>query len=268
MRRHQGFTLVELLVTVPVFIISVSILIAFLVTLFTGLLKKDAESQLALEAQLALTTIQDDLYFARNFAESASAVMVDSDGPGGTAGGWTFDTSPNTTLIVYEVALNKVRQDPDREVVYQRDEASGNSCDPDDLELNPPVLNNLIYYVQNNTSLRRRVLVPDPANDRCSEPFRAQTCVTAKTRTTQTSSGPETVDCMADSTLSSSVKSFTIDYYDSEDNLIDLANDGSPLQAERITVKLTVAKTVVAEEIEHSSELTITKINSGDPDIQ
>ncbi len=168
----------------------------------------------------------------------------------------------------YEIALDKVRQDPTRDVVYQRAVASGNSCAPQDIELNPPVLNNLIYYVQNNTTLRRRVLVPDPVNDRCSEPFRSQTCTTTKTRAKQTDSGPETVDCAADATLASSVQSFTVDYYDEDDNIIDMSAGGSPLQAERITVKLTLARTIVAEEVSHSSELSITKINSGDPDIQ
>lgn len=266
-RQQSGFTLVELLVTVPIFIISVSVLVGFLITLYTGLLQKDAESQLALEAQQALTAIQDDLYFARNFAEGASAAMVDAEGPGNSAAGWTYDTSPNATLIVYEIALDKVRQDPTREIVYQNAAASGNSCDPDDIELNPPVLNNLIYYLD-GTNLRRRVLVPDPVNARCSEPYRAQTCATAGDRTMQTSGGPTTVACPADVTLSSNVQSFTIDYYDADNNLIDFESGGSPLQAERITVKLTLSKTVVAKQVGYSSELTITKINGGDPNIQ
>jgi hypothetical protein len=267
--KNGGFTLVELTVTIPVFVAIILVVMGFLVALYSSLLQKDAEAELALESQQTLTAIQDDLYFARNFAEGASAAMVDADGPGGTALGWSFDTSPNSTLVVYEIALDKVRQDPDREVVYQNNEASGNSCAPDDIELNPPVLNNLIYYVQNGTNLRRRVLVPDPVHARCSEPYRAQTCDSTKTRTMQTSGGDEaTVDCSADVTLTSNVSSFQVDYYDADNNLIDMSADGSPLQAERITVKLTLAKTIFGKTQQYSSQLTITKINGGDPDIQ
>ena len=266
-KKQAGFTLVELLVTVPIFIISIAVLIGFLITLYTALLQKDAESEMALEGQQVLSTVQDDLFFARNFAESTSSIMVDADGPGGHASGWTYNTSPNDTLIVYEMALDKVREDPTRAVVYQKTAASGNSCDPASIELNPPVLNNLIYYVS-GTNLRRRVLVPDPTQSRCATPFRKQTCSTDKTRIQQTAGGPVSVACAADSTLASDIKNFSVDYYDADNNLIDLANGGSPLQAERITVKLTLSKIINAIEVDHTSQLTITKINGGDPNIE
>ena len=165
------------------------------------------------------------------------------------------------------MALDKVRQDPGRAIVYQNTAASGNSCDLDDIALNPPVLNNLIYYVDSGR-LKRRVLVPDPINSRCAEPFRQQTCATNTTRTKQTNSGPAVVNCSADTTLSDSVQSFDIDYYDADNNLINMAAGGSPLQAERITVKLTLKRTVAAKDIRYSSQLSITKINGGDPEIQ
>src|SRR5690348_11119502 len=100
-RSGKGFTLVELLVTVPIFIMSIAILIGFMVTLYSELLKKDAEAELALESQQVLTTIQDDLYFARNFGEAATGSVADADGPGGNVSGWDYNTSPNSTLIVY-----------------------------------------------------------------------------------------------------------------------------------------------------------------------
>lgn len=263
-----GFTIVELTTTIPILVVTLGVLMAFLVSLYTSLLVKNAEAGLALEAQQALTSIQDDLYFARNFAEAPSDAMVDADGPGGSVAGWTFDSSPNSTLIVYELALDKVRQDPAREIVYQNTAASGNSCAPDDIELNPPVLNNLIYYVEDGTRLRRRVLVPDPVNLRCSEPYRMQTCQSNKTREQQTSDGPQTVSCQADVTLSENVQSFAIDYYDFDNNPIDIEDGGSPLQAEKITIRLTLGKTIGGKTLQHSSQLTITKINGGDPDIQ
>src|SRR5687767_6774713 len=103
--RSKGFTLVELLVTIPIFMLIVATLIGFLINLYAGLLIKDARVQIALEAQGALSAIQDDLYFARNFAEAPSAAMTDANGPGGSAAGWTYNTTP-ITLIVYEMALD------------------------------------------------------------------------------------------------------------------------------------------------------------------
>lgn len=264
--RSKGFTLVELLVTIPIFMLIVATLIGFLINLYAGLLMKDARVQMALEAQEALSAIQDDLYFARNFAEAPSAAMTDANGPGGSAAGWTYNTTP-ITLIVYEMALDKPRQDSNRQLVYQRTAASGNSCAPADIEQNPPVLNNLIYFISNNT-LKRRILVPDPVHSRCSEPVSQQSCPTTTTRERQLEGGgTDTVPCPADATLATSVSSFAIDYFDIDGNPIDLGAGGSPLQAERMTLRIRLERKIIAETITHDAELTVKKINSGDPEI-
>lgn len=264
--KQRGFTLVELLVVVPIFVLVIAGVISFMVTLYTQLLMREAQAQITFETQQALISMQDDLYFARNFAENPSGAMVDADAPGGSAANWDFNTNP-ATLVVYDIALTKVRQDPNREIVYQISSESGNSCDASVIELNPPVLANLIYYVEAG-NLKRRVLVPDPTHARCAEPYLQQTCDTNKTRIKQTSGGPVTVPCLADSILASGVTDFDITYYDVDNNLIDISSGDSPYQAERIMISLTLSRTILAEPITYTSKLSITKINNGDPDIQ
>lgn len=266
--RQSGFTILELLVVVPTFLLVIAALIGFLVDLYGQLLVKDSQVTMSLQSQDALNSIQDDMFFARNFAERPNTSMVDAQGPGGTAQGWYFKTTPNATLVVYQVALDRSYQDPNRQPVYQRASVSGNSCDPDDIELNPPVLTNLIYYIDAQNRLRRRTLVPDPVHPRCSEPHLKQSCPSDMTRQqVNADSSTSVVPCSSDSVLAEGVTAFTIEYYDADGNLINM-DTGSPLQAERITIKLTLGRLVQAQQLNYTSELSIKKVNRGDPDIQ
>lgn len=266
--QNSGFLLVELLVAVPIFILVISVIVVFMVNLYAQILIKDGRVAMALQTQNAFNNIRNDLFFGRNFASRPNNVMVDVNGPQGNAQSWYFNTSP-ATLIVYQVALDSPYQSGSRQVVYQNTPISGNSCVSPNLELNPPVLNNLIYYIDSSNNLRRRVLVPDPVNPRCSKPFLGETCPTAGTRVQQdTSTSTSVQPCPADITLAEGVSSFTIDYYDANGNLIDMNQGGSPFQAEKITLKMTLTRTVLADNYTYSAQIDVKKINKGDPNIQ
>lgn len=265
---NHGFLLIELLIAVPIFMLVIAGIITFMINLYGQLIIKDSRVTMAQQSQSAFNSIRNDLFFARNFADRPNNVMVDVNGPQGTAQSWYFNTSP-ATLVVYQVALNSSYQSGARQVVYQNTPASGNSCSPNMIELNPPVLNNLIYYIDSSNNLRRRVLVPDPVNPRCTAPFMAETCPAISTRLQQdTSTSSSTVYCPADITLAEGVTSFAIDYFDSNGNLIDMNSGGSPLQAEKITLKLTLSRTIVGDTYTYATELNVKKMNKGDPNIQ
>jgi hypothetical protein len=243
-------------------------IIAFMINLYGQLLIKDSQVTMALQSQSAFNNIQNDLFFGRNFAERPNGMMVDVNGPQGNAQSWYFNTTP-ATLIVYQVALSNPYQSAARQVVYQNTSASGNSCAAGSIELNPPVLTNLIYYIDSAKNLRRRVLVPDPVNPRCSSPFLAETCPTLSTRLQQnTPTSSSTVTCPADIILAEGVTAFTVNYYDTNGSLIDMSNGGSPLQADKATLNLTLSRTIVSDTYTYSTELNIKKINKGDPNIQ
>lgn len=268
MRRQRGFTLIEVLITVPIFMLVIAGIITFMVNLYVQILVKDARTEMALEAQTTLNNLQNDLFFGRNFAAQPNGSMVDANGPQGTAQSWNFNTTPST-LIVYQIALDSPYQSGSRQVVYQKAAASGYSCDPSTIEQNPPVLNNLIYYIDAANNLRRRVLVPDPVNQRCSNPFLAQSCPTASTRVQQvTQTTTATVPCPADSTLATGVVAFTVTYYDADGNVINTGSGGSPLQAERVTIDITLSRTVAGDTSTYSAEFNVKKMNKGDPNIQ
>lgn len=267
-KQHHGFTLIEVLITVPIFMLVIAAAITFLVNLYAQVLAKDARVDMALETQNAFNAIQNDLFFGRNFAAQPNTSMVDVNGPQGTAQSWNFNTSP-ATLIVYQIALDSPYQSGSRQIVYQKTAASGYSCDPANIELNPPVLTNLIYYIDASSNLRRRVLVPDPVNPRCANPFLVETCPAAGTRVRQdTSTSSSTVACPADITLASGVTAFTVDYYDTNGNLINMSSGGTPFQADKVTIKLTLSRSVAGDTSAYSGELNVKKINKGDPNIQ
>lgn len=258
MNRERGFTIVELLFAAPVFILAIAAMVSFLVSIHGQMLVKDSQVTMALQSQTALSSIQDDLFFARNFAEEPNAVMVDAHEP---SGGWTHNTSPNNTLVVYQIALDESYQSSGRDIIYQ----GAAPCD----DTEAPVLVNLIYYIDGADQLRRRVLVPDPVNERCAEPFLTQTCPTAGTRDEVQPGGTvSTVPCPADAVLAEGVASFTVDYYDANGTLLDFGAGDSPLQGERVTLHLDLERTVQGRVITHEADLSIKKVNSGDPNIQ
>lgn len=311
-RKPNGFTLIELLVVVPIFLVVIGGLMSFMISLYGQLLIKNAQTEMSVQVQTAYSLLQNDLFFAQNFAEKAHSIMKDNYGPGGTATGWTYKSTPYHSLILYQSALDKSFNDPNRNLVYQKTAASGNSCTSPSLELNPPVLNNIIYYVDSSNKLRRRILVPDPVNPRCSNPHLQQSCPTTTTRVRQEAGGgTSTVACPEDAIIAEGVSNFDVKYYDANDQLLDVyttstpeapacdcydfeswdydcwvycteewggepctcENPGttpaaSPLQATRATVTLTLKRQVIGSDFTFKQDLTLKRINSGDPNLQ
>src|SRR5690606_14884233 len=140
--------------------------------------------------------------FATDFATGKTSNLTDNNAP---TGGWTYNTSPTDTLIVYETALTADRRDPDRDFVYQKSGSCSSSYNI--------AINNLMYFTMPNSNdayrtLYRRTLTPQYTT--CGVNYKQQTCPV----------GNIASPCAgADSLLSDKVVDFQLEYY-GEDNVL------------------------------------------------
>ncbi len=246
---QQGFTLIEILIILPIVTFLIVVVIVLAQTTYYRILANNAETNMRLEGQVLLSQLQDQLLFATDFGETKSSDLVDAHSP---AGGWNSESDPET-LIVYETSLTGGRRDPDRQFVYK----ATYNCNSNDSQFNPVAIDNIIYFAvpndsNNYYSLYRRILTPHYAT--CNTNYREQTC--------PTEGDIGSNYCQAtDSLLSNHLVDFQVDYYDQDNSLIDTDGTGSPLDGEKVRVNITLGNIIYGKTVEASSSLTMKKIN-------
>ncbi|PLS80601.1 hypothetical protein CYG49_05025 [Candidatus Saccharibacteria bacterium] len=245
MNRQRGFTLVEVIVVIPMLAIVVAILITFMVNIYASLLSKNDRLQLEANAQNALFNTRDDLLSAVRFSGKIQSDTNDLYAP---AGGW--DAIEDNALIIYESSYTKNRQSSDRQLIYKKD--MPHACDSSLLYENQYSTNTLILFV-NNKKLYRRILIPDQSNN-CLTTFRQQTCP------------PEVGSCPSDSIIAENVKELKLRYFRRNNNQeeIDaatlLASPSFFVQISRVELSLTLEKMVNAEPVTVNAKIDIKKV--------
>ena len=243
-KKPEGFTIVELLVVLPIYVLVVMVTFSSLLSRYGQLLKEAATVNLQLEAETSLIVLEDELIFATDFGETKSSDLTDAYAP---SGGWTYNTNPDT-LIIYETALTAGRRDPDRDFVYKNTYGCGSAY-------NPIAINNLIYFTKQNTNnsyktLYKRSIVPTYST--CQTNYRKPSC-------------PENVvvnGCTTDGIVSRNVVDFNIEYYDDNNVLIN-DESGSPdlSLARKIKVTLTLGDRANGEDITVKTSVTMKRLN-------
>lgn len=235
---QKGFTLIELLVISPIILVITVGVVTFLFNEYGGLVKQSAQLNLQLEAQDILFGLQDDLWYANEFASNKNDNLVDTYQP---SGGWTSGTTP-PTLIISSAALTTNRRDPNRQPVY----INQSTCSPPDGNgVNDVLYNNVIYFVS-GVNLYKRTLTA-PANlATCGTSYTHQTCP----------AGHTTQACSADVLASDHINSFALTYYDTNNTITT-----TPENAESVKVDINLKDKAFAEDIFASSSLRLRKLN-------
>ncbi len=239
LRREEGFTMLEVLIALPIATMLSLILATTMFDQYGQLLQGAARARLRMEGEILLLSLEDELLFSTDFANVESSDLTDGYEP---VGGWTYNTTPNDTLIVYETALTADRRDPDREFVYKKSGACSSSYNI--------AINNLIYFTQpisgsNYRKLLRRTLVPQYQT--CGVNYKKQTCPAATVTTPCT--GP-------DAELSNKVVDFQVEYFD--ENNVALS---APASAELVKLKLVLGEKIYGKDIVVPTTITMKKVN-------
>jgi hypothetical protein len=238
-KHKKGFTILEILIAIPLASILSIVLANTIFIQYGGLLQGAAHARLRMEGEILLLSLEDELLFSTDFASTKSSDLSDTNAP---SGGWTYNTSPTDTLIVYETALTADRRDPDREFVYKKSGSCSSSYNI--------AINNLMYFTKANTgnnyrTLYRRTLVPQYTT--CGVNYKTQTCP----------AGLVVSPCSGeDSKLSDKVVDFQVTYYDDNNVLLT-----SPDNAELVKLTLTLGEKIYGEDITVPTSISMKKVN-------
>lgn len=258
--EQKGFTILEILIALPIATLIVIILFGTLFTQYTNSIAESSRSNLRSFGQTLLINLQDELLFTIAYGEDLEASLSDAYEP---AGGWIYNTDPDT-LIINEIALDSTRRDDDRHIVRQRI----NDCESSSITANPIAINNVIYFVEDNPDsefdrLVKRTIVP--TYDICSiDSVSGDPCTPESTDcrgNAKETSCPEVFvgvgDCTAsDSVLSENVIDMEIRYF-AEDNV----ETEFPSAADKVEIVLELGDKVYGRDIVVDVKHTIRKIN-------
>jgi len=237
-QRENGFTLIEVLIVSPILMVTIVLLMSYLFNQYGQLTQQGALINLQVEAQNIVFGMQDDLFFAHSFESDSNTNLTDTYQP---SGGWKNSSTP-PTLIISDIALTTNRRNANRQPVY----INTYGCSPQaTLEQNDELLENTIYFVS-GTNLYKRILTAPSTLSICGTPYQRQTCPAGNTSAT----------CPLDRQLTDKLNTFTITYYDTDNNVIT-----TPESAEKIKVDLQLKDKAFAEDIYSNSSVTLRKLN-------
>ena len=255
-----GYTIIELLIAIPLASIVLVIMLAALFTYYTSTLAEAARSNLRVSGQALLINLQDELLFTIAYGEQLESSLVDDHDP---VGGWTHNTTPQT-LIINEVALDSTRRDDDRNIIRRET----NNCETSSISANSVAINNVIYFVEDIVgsdydALYKRTVTPtyslcgiDTATGAPCSP-ETTTCRGNAKKTSCPAASVGSGNCeQADSMLTDKVQDLQIRYF-SENNI----ETTTPSDADKIEIVLTLGDKVYGRSVSVDVKHTIRKIN-------
>lgn len=256
--RLSGFTLVEMLIIVPIALLVITGFVSVMVTMVGDVIVSRSQNVMTYDIQSALSTIERDVRLSTEFLSTSGSLPA----PQGKNGATSAFTSISGDLILGEIATDKNPVDPTRSFVHYDTPFSCSA--PSDVYKNRIFFTTVTYTVRDGSLWRRTyVPVPAPSGTLCQSPWQVNTCapgyLSSATRC-QTN----------DSEILKNVTNFTVLYYtDPEDTVaIDLAADPT---ASSIHVSIVAEQTVAGRPVDASSagrstKLSAQEINLAPPD--
>lgn len=253
--RSAGFTLVELVIVVPIAMLTLMSVVAVMINLVSENISVRGELSAMHDVQQALGTIEADASLTAKFLTTKDTQFSDPYGPDSSGGSWSFNGSSAdvNALLLRTYATTKNPLDPSRTAVY----LNQIGCTSDVLLSNPALTTNTLYFVRNG-SLYRRILT-DTSATTCATQYQKQSCPPDR--------ATNNAICKAnDSLLVTGVTKFKIEYYsDTQASTPITTSSGSASVLDpAIAVKVTVgiSKTIAGQTFTQERSLFIYKRNS------
>lgn len=206
---NKGFTMVELVIATSAIAVMTLLMMNFVAIRIADNARKNAQSGLQLQTQLALDNINREIRTSANVDENNR--WDDNYAPiAGSPLSWVSDED---TLILANPAI-----DTTNNVIFEDAQAYISAKD------------DVIYYLANNTLYRRTLAAPVANNRR------------------QTTCPPDTNGCPSDDALlAANVQSFSVEYFDANDIQVP-PSEARAVKVTLLVSKIVFGKTLDVEE--------------------
>lgn len=242
--KNFGFTLVEIMVVVPIVILVIGVLVVFLVTLTGDALMARERSSVAYTTQDALNRIEQDIRITTNFLSTSGALIS----PQGSNSGTAAFSSPASQLITQQYIVRGNPYNGTQSLVRYANRP--NPC-TGDTRYNEAVKAMIIYFVDNGDLRRRTINTPESATCGNSELFTNSCKVTRYVNNR----------ChRQDEILATNVTDFSITYYTAANTTVPITSIQSTTAS--ALVNLTVSKTIAGETVQNTGSIRATKLNT------
>ncbi|MEO8912056.1 MAG: hypothetical protein ABI303_03670 [Candidatus Saccharimonas sp.] len=255
--HKTGFTLVEMLVIVPIAMVVVAGLISAMVAMVGDTLVTNASSAMAFDTQNALDGIERDARVSTDF----TSTFTPAASPQGKDDGIAPFQSAAGDLIFTQLSTTASPYDSSRGLIYYTNQP--NACNSANIANNKTLLTHIVYFQKANPdgskSLWRRTLV-DPANLNaapdtqtvCSAPWQRNSCTPGQAINPAVGNSCQAID----EELLDDVDTIGTIYYTSTGSTTT-----DPSQSKTVRVQITVTKQVAGKTLSKTGVMQVTKIN-------
>lgn len=263
---QTGFTIVEMLVVVPIIILSIGIFVSAIVNMTGDVLENKALNNMSYDIQDALNRIQQDVNTSGGLLATNNITLVSPQGyDDDTTAFHNADENNGNMLILNVYASTDNSLDPSRGLIYIANQPS--ECNSENVKYNSPLMLNVVYFIKDN-SLWRRVLAPSNYDMiGCNIPFQLPTCAPDIPDITGTICKAEDTKVIDD------IESFTLAYYPDPNSsvantvIVDPTNSDSIRQYalgtnNTVEVSISAKKMIAGREVSRSSSIRAVSANN------
>ncbi len=267
----QAFTVVEMLVIVPMVILVIGIFINVIVSMTGEVLATRASNNMAYNIQDALDRIKQDVSLSGGFLATNNISLVSPQGYNNdTTVFKNSDSTTGTMLILNSYTTTSNPSNANRNLVYASSQP--NQCNSILYTKNAPIMFNVIYFTKTDAngviSLWRRTVAPNSyLSVSCSTPWQQPSCTPGQTGVHCKTDDIKLVDNIVEGT------GFLINYFAGTNSTIPIsdATDSTKNDATRqtamntantIEVAITASSNVSGKEITQTGKTRVSGSNN------
>jgi type II secretory pathway pseudopilin PulG/formylglycine-generating enzyme required for sulfatase activity len=173
-QKPSGFTIVELLIIIPIVVIIAGVFIGAIITMTGDVLAGRASNMLSYDIQDALKQIEQDVSLSGGFLATNNFDPVTPQGSNNDTTKFKNANATNPALILNIYATTSSPLNYSRKLAYISSQP--NQCNSSQVDNNSSLMMNVVYFVKDGT-LWRRVIAPNGYSKiSCNTPWQQPTC--------------------------------------------------------------------------------------------
>ena len=155
-QNKKGFTIVEVLIVMPIVIIVIGVFITAIVNMTGDVLATRGANSLIYNIHNALNQIEQDIKLSDGFLETNSFILTAPQGSDdATNTPFLNITASGPALILDSLATTSNPLNTARNIVYEN---NPKTCIDVQVDQNNPVKTNIVYFIKNRTLWRRTIM--------------------------------------------------------------------------------------------------------------